>query len=167
MPLTCCVGSRPAWRARNRARTQRLHCPGLSRILLSLDFQHGGVGRTSRCTSKSIGGRPGVLRRLFSGPIDRGSRPSRLSNISRVRLPPPSSTPSAGDVLAEVLVRAVASQHVGRPHAAEAAMVAVLRGTGRIVRRQIVERRRNAGRVEIIPERHSLSPQHGLWAAGD
>ena len=41
-------------------------------------------------------------------------------------------------------------------------MMPVLRRAGRIVRRQIVERRRDSGGVEVIPERHALPPQHRL-----
>ena len=40
-------------------------------------------------------------------------------------------------------------------------MMAVLRRAGRIVRRQIVEGRGDAGLVEVVPERHSLAAQHG------
>ena len=64
-------------------------------------------------------------------------------------------------VFGKMLVSAVGPQHVGSAHPADAAMVAVMRGAGRIVGGQVVERRRHARRIEVIPERHSLALEHG------
>ena len=52
----------------------------------------------------------------------------------------------------------------GVPMPAEAAVVSVVRGTGRIVRRQIVKRRGNSRRVEIVPERDALDAGSSVFA---
>ena len=59
-------------------------------------------------------------------------------------------------VLRVVLISSVGSEHVRRAHAADAPMMTVLRWAGRVIGRQIVERRRNAGGVEVVPEWHAL-----------
>src|SRR5262249_46351990 len=48
---------------------------------------------------------------------------------------------------------------VGRAHAADAAVVAVVGRAGRVVGRQAVKRGRNPRRVEIVPERDALAPE--------
>ena len=64
-------------------------------------------------------------------------------------------------VLGEVLVGAIGAEHVGRAHAADAAVVAVVRRAGRVVGRKVVERRGNSRGVEIVPERRALAPEQG------
>ena len=94
----------------------------------------------------------------------RRSRPVAVS-FSKVKLDPPAAAfverVSAG-VLGEVLIGAIGAQHVGRAHAADAAVVAVVRRAGRVVGRQVVERRGDSRGVEVVPERSPLPAQHGL-----
>ena len=103
----------------------------------------------------------GFLSRLSSGPtmLARG----RLVLEGQPRPFPAAFVERLGrGVLGEVLVGAVGAQHVGRAHAADAAVVAVVRRAGRIVGRQVVERRGDARGVEVVPERDALAPEHGL-----
>src|SRR5262245_45314475 len=58
-----------------------------------------------------------------------------------------------------MLIDPVTAEHVGRAHATQTAMVSILRRAGRIIRWQIVERRRHPGRVEIVPEGNPLPLQ--------
>src|SRR5262249_15195773 len=78
--------------------------------------------------------------------------------------PAPSGWGLVRAALSEVLVSAVGAEHVRDAHAAETAAVAVLGGAGRVVGRQVVERRRDPRRVEEVPERHALTLQPGLAA---
>ena len=106
----------------------------------------------------------GFLRRLSSGPTRRALAVSS-SKVSLDRFPPPSSSGSAGGVLGEVLVGAIGAEHVGRTHAADATVVAVVRRAGRIIGGEVVERRGNSRGVEVVPERSALAAEHGLRAA--
>ena len=102
----------------------------------------------------------GVFLRLFSGPTIAALAVSS-TKVSFDRFPPPSSSGWSGRVLGEVLVGAVGAEHVGRAHAADASVVSVVRRAGRIVGRQVIERRRDSRGVEVVPERRALAPQHG------
>ena len=64
-------------------------------------------------------------------------------------------------VLGEVLVSAVGPEHVGSTHAANASVVAVVRGARRVVGGKVVEGRGDSRRVQVIPERSTLTPEHG------
>src|SRR5262249_9766621 len=52
-------------------------------------------------------------------------------------------------LLRKMLIGAVAAKHIGRAHAAEAAVMVVVRRTRWIIRRQVVERRGDAYLVEV------------------
>ena len=139
---------------------QRLHWPALSTIFRPWTSITAASASRSRWTRNSIAIGRGFLSKLSSGPTIVAVAVSS-SNVSRDRLPPPSSSGFGRSVLGEVLVGAVSAQHVRRAHAADAAVVAVMRRAGRVVGRQVVERRGHARRVEVIPERHALPPEHG------
>ena len=104
--------------------------------------------------------RPRLLEQAVLRSDESVRRAVSLSNDQLESLAAPFVDRLGRTVLGEVLIGAVGAEHVGRAHAADAAVMAVLRRAGRIVRRQVVERRRNAGRVEVVPERHALAPQH-------
>ncbi len=102
----------------------------------------------------------GFFLRLSSGPTIRALAVSS----SKVELRPfPASFVErlVRGVLGEVLVGAVGAEHVGRAHAADASVVAVVRRAGRIVGRQVIERRGDSRGVEVVPERGTLAPEHG------
>ncbi len=103
----------------------------------------------------------GFLRRLSSGPTMWALAVSS-TKVSFDSLPAAFLERLVGGVFGEVLVRAIGPEHVGRAHAADATVVAVVRRAGRIVGRKIIERRGNSRGVEIIPERGPLAPEQGL-----
>ncbi len=61
--------------------------------------------------------------------------------------------------LREVLEHAVGAEHVRRAHAADAAVMSVLRRARRIVGRQVEERGRHPRSIEKLPERFALPVQ--------
>src|SRR6516165_8228071 len=58
-----------------------------------------------------------------------------------------------------MLEDAIGAEHVRRAHAAQAAVMAMLRRARRIVGRQMVERRRHTGSIEEVPERLASTAQ--------
>src|SRR5262249_51989093 len=64
-------------------------------------------------------------------------------------------------VLDKILIRAVTAEQIGRSHAAKTPVVPVFGGTRRIVRGQIVKRRRYPGLVQVLPERRPFPAEHG------
>ncbi len=126
-----------------------------------LHFQQHRIGRRVAMHLEFDGRRP---RRFQMGFFRSGQSCFRRIAVERQPCARAASFVVAfgGRVLAEILIRAVGAQHVRRTHARQAAVVAVARRAGRIVRRQVVESRRNPGRVQVVPERRSLPAQHGL-----
>ena len=164
MPLTLLLGTNAGIESSKSSFVQRLHWPAFKRIRWPWISITAALASRSRWTRNSIVIGSGVLSRLFSGPTISALAVSS-SNVSATVLPPPSSSGFCRAVLGEVLVGAVGAQHVGRAHAADAAVVAVVRRAGRVVGGQVVERRGNARGVEVVPERRPLPPQHGVRAA--
>ena len=114
------------------SRVHRLHCPAFSTILLPLDLQHCRIGLAVAVDQELDCDRGGRLEQAIVGTDD--PHPGRVVVEGQAgRLPPPSSIGLIGPVLGEVLIGAVGAQHVGRAHAAEAAVVAVVRGAGGVV----------------------------------
>ncbi len=165
MPLTRLRRhERRASRARSRACVQRLHWPALSTNPLALDLDHRGVGLAVAMDEEVDRDRVRLLEQAVLRPDD-----ARLGRLVLERQPRPLAAPLVERlgraVLGEVLVGAVGAQHVGRAHAADAAVVAVVRRAGRVVGGQVVEGRRDARGVEVVPERRALPPEHGWPAA--
>ena len=139
---------------------QRLHWPGLSTIRRPWISITAALASRSRWTRNSIVDRDRLLEEAVLRPDDAG--PGRLVLEGQPRpLPAAFVERLGGRVLGEVLVGAVGAEHVGRAHAADAAVMAVVRRAGRIVGRQVVEGRGDARGVEVVPERRALAPQHG------